>query len=199
MDHNIVNLVGKSVFGARSGTGRSQLRRSVSSSCLLASSPPAKPVREWSDPMTRWQGMMMLMPLAPMACATALAPWGLLRLRAMSWLGARLAVWYLAQRPPYLLLKRCADRVCLEVESLANASKILVKLPLGALQDFRRSLGQRCIHVPYESAPVALGAWTLAPVAKAQFVANGRQGDFPARSAIVLKMYGLSHSFLLKT
>ena len=191
MDHNIVNLVGKSVFGARSGTGRSQLHRSVSSSCLLASSPPAKPVREWLDPMTRWQGMMMLMPLAPMACATALAPWGLLRLRAMSW--------YLAQRPPYLLLKRCADRVCLEVESLANASKILVKLPLGALQDFRRSLGQRSIQVPYESASVALGAWTLAPVAKAQFVANGRQGDFPARSAIVLKMYGLSHSFLLKT
>ena len=195
MDHSIVNLVGKSVFGARSGTGRSQLRRSVSSSCLLASSPPAKPVREWSDPMTRWQGMMMLMPLAPMAsCAL-----GVVEAEGNVLVGARLAVWYLAQRLPYLLLKRCADRVGLEVESLANASKILVKLPLGALQDFRRSLGQRSVQVPYESASVALGAWTLAPVAKAQFVANGRQGDFPARSAIVLKMYGLSHSFLLKT
>lgn len=113
--------------------------------------------------------------------------------------GARLAVWYLAQRPPYLLLKRCADREGLDVESLANASKILVKLPLGALQNFRRCLGQRSVQVSCESAPVALGAWTLAPVAKTQFVANGRQSDFTARSAIVLKMYGLSHSFLLKT
>ena len=29
---------------------------------------------EWLLPMTRWQGMMMPMPLAPMACATALTP-----------------------------------------------------------------------------------------------------------------------------
>ena len=44
------------------------------SKIFFASNPPAKPVKEWLEPMTRWHGMMMLMPFEPMACATALMP-----------------------------------------------------------------------------------------------------------------------------
>ena len=50
---------------------------SSSSKILFASSPPAKPVRERLLPIMRWQGIRMLMPLAPIAPATALTQLGL--------------------------------------------------------------------------------------------------------------------------
>ena len=57
---------------------------SISNSILFASNPPAYPVSERLLPMTRWQGMRMLMPLAPMAHATALTAsgWPMLELFA---------------------------------------------------------------------------------------------------------------------
>ena len=45
---------------------------SCSNKNSFLSNPPEKPVIEWLLPMTRWQGIIMLIPLAPIACATAL-------------------------------------------------------------------------------------------------------------------------------
>ena len=45
---------------------------SCSNKNSFLSNPPEKPVIEWLLPMTRWQGIIMQIPLAPIACATAL-------------------------------------------------------------------------------------------------------------------------------